>query len=209
MSPIPPVPDDGEPAVSPTDLEAARHGDHAAFTRLVESLIDRLYSFSRYMCSDPEDAEDVVQDTLLTAYRKLADYRGEGSLRSWLFRIISTRCQKVRRRRVGEPERHLPFDELSPAALHQVREGPALATVAALPLDELVRTELMGRVEAAIADLPEEYRMVLILRDVEEFSTAEAAEITGLTAAAVKSRLHRARLTVRLALQPYLEEVVR
>ncbi len=190
------------------DLAAARSGDHAAFTRLVDAYIDRLYGFSRHMCSHPEDAEDTLQETLLTAWRRLADYRGEGPLRNWLFRIASSHCLKQRRRRVGEPERHLSVEELGPEALRPVKEGPSLSSIAAAPLEAILRDELRERIDAAIDQLPPEYRLVLLLRDVEGFSTAETAELTGLSEAAVKSRLHRARLEVRLALQPYLEEKV-
>jgi len=200
----PTLPD--EVPVDPRDLKQAQKGDPDAFTRVIEGLIDRLDGFTRYMCTNREDAEDTLQETLLTAFRKLPEYRGEGPLRSWLFRIISTHCQKKRRRRVGEPERHVSLDELTPEALRPVREGASLATIATLPLDEVVQGELLGRIETAIASLPEEYRLVLALRDVEGFSTAETAAMTGLSEAAVKSRLHRARIEVRLQLQTYLEE---
>lgn len=190
-------------------IEAARQGDHKAFTGLMEEYGDRLFNFGLRMCGHREDAEDVFQETFLTAFRRLEDFRGEGAFRSWLFKIASSHCLKKRRLRSGQPRHHLPVEEMTPEALQPLAHGPSLATLAEVPLETMLRDELGDRLNEAIARLPEEYRIVLLLRDVEGFSTTETAGLTGLSEPAVKSRLHRARLTVRKALQPYLEEVGR
>ncbi len=190
-------------------IEAARAGDHEAFAGLMEEHGDRLFNFGLRMCGHREDAEDIFQETFLTAFRRLEDFRGEGALRNWLFKIASSHCLKKRRLRSGQPRHHLPVEEMTPEALQPLVHGPSLASLAEVPLETMLRDELSDRLNEAISRLPEEYGIVLLLRDVEGFSTTETAGLTGLSEAAVKSRLHRARLTVRKALQPYLEEAGR
>ncbi len=190
-------------------IEAARAGDHEAFAGLMEEHGDRLFNFGLRMCGHREDAEDIFQETFLTAFRRLEDFRGEGALRNWLFKIASSHCLKKRRLRSGQPRHHLPVEEMTPEALQPLVHGPSLVSLAEVPLETMLRDELSDRLNEAISRLPEEYRIVLLLRDVEGFSTTETAGLTGLSEAAVKSRLHRARLTVRKALQPYLEEAGR
>jgi len=187
-------------------IEAARAGDHNAFARLMDGYGDRLLAFARHMCGQREDAEDVFQESFLTVFRRLGEFRGEGLFRNWLYKIASSHCLKKRRLRSGEPRHHLPVEELSPEALQPIIHGPGLAGRPEVPLESVLRDELSTRMNEAIDRLPPEYRIVLLLRDVELFSTTETAGLTGLSEAAVKSRLHRARLAVRAALQPYLEE---
>jgi RNA polymerase sigma-70 factor (ECF subfamily) len=187
-------------------LVAARSGDHDAFARLMDGYGDRLLAFALRMCGQREDAEDVFQESFLTVFRRLGEFRGEGPFRNWLFKIASSHCLKKRRLRSGEPRHHLPVEELTPEALQAIVHGRGLAARPEIPLESVLREELSGRMNEAIDRLPPEYRIVLLLRDVERFSTAETAGLTGLSEAAVKSRLHRARLAVRRALQPYLEE---
>jgi RNA polymerase sigma-70 factor (ECF subfamily) len=187
-------------------IEAARSGDHDAFARLMDGYGDRLLAFARRMCGQREDAEDVFQESFLTEFRRLGEFRGEGSFRNWLYKIASSHCLKKRRLRSGEPRHHLVVEELTPEALRPIIHGPGLAARPEIPLEAVLRNELSTRMNEAIDRLPPEYRLVLLLRDVELFSTTETAGLTGLSEAAVKSRLHRARLAVREALQPYLEE---
>jgi RNA polymerase sigma-70 factor (ECF subfamily) len=187
-------------------IEAARSGDHDAFARLMDGYGDRLLAFARRMCGQREDAEDVFQESFLTVFRRLGEFRGEGSFRNWLYKIASSHCLKKRRLRSGEPRHHLVVEELTPEALRPIIHGPGLAARPEIPLEAVLRNELSTRMNEAIDRLPPEYRLVLLLRDVELFSTTETAGLTGLSEAAVKSRLHRARLAVREALQPYLEE---
>ena len=188
------------------DLLAARAGDHEAFSRFMDIFGDHIYRFSRRMCGNGEDAEDILQETFLTAFRKLEDFRGEGSLKSWLFKIASSHCQKKRRQRAGEPETHLSVEDLTPETLRPIARGPSLSSIPVAPLESLLRDELAGELERAIEAVPHDYRIVLLLRDVEGVSTRETVELTGMDEAAVKSRLHRARLMVRKSLQPYLED---
>lgn len=180
---------------SDTELAALRAGDPRAFRALVERYQERLYNFAARMCRHREDAKDVLQDTLLSAARALKDFRGEGKLSTWLFRIAANACRKMRRRGAFEPERELSLEEFMPGP------GPEgqleIADWQDTPDAALERARQREELEAAIAELPLLYREVLLLRDVEGLSTEATAEALGLTEAAVKTRLHRARLFVR------------
>lgn len=180
---------------SDTELAALRAGDPRAFRALVERYQERLYNFAARMCRHREDAKDVLQDTLLSAARALKDFRGEGKLSTWLFRIAANACRKMRRRGAFEPERELSLEEFMPGP------GPEgqleIADWQDTPDAALERARQREGLEAAIAELPLLYREVLLLRDVEGLSTEATAEALGLTEAAVKTRLHRARLFVR------------
>ncbi|MDR7455481.1 MAG: sigma-70 family RNA polymerase sigma factor [Armatimonadota bacterium] len=180
---------------SDTELAALRAGDPRAFLALVERYQERLYNFAARMCRHREDAKDVLQDTLLSAARALKDFRGEGKLSTWLFRIAANACRKMRRRGAFEPERELSLEEFMPGT------GPEgqleIVDWQDAPDAALERARLREELEAAIAGLPLLYREVLLLRDVEGLSTEATAEALGLTEAAVKTRLHRARLFVR------------
>ncbi|MFO7769159.1 MAG: RNA polymerase sigma factor [bacterium] len=190
-------------------LQAAAEGDPEAFTSLMDLYEDRLFGFGMRMCGHREDAEDIFQETFLTAFRKLDQYRGEGSLKSWLFKIASSHCLKKRRKRSGEPDQHLSVEELTPERLRPISQGPSLTGDPEVPLEVVLKDELSRHITGAIEALPPDYRVVLMLRDVEGFSTGETAEMLELSESAVKSRLHRGRMAVREYLQPYLEEGAR
>jgi RNA polymerase sigma-70 factor (ECF subfamily) len=146
------------------------------------------------MCRSREDAYDVMQDTFLAAVRSAREFRGEGKLSTWLFRIAANACRKMRRRGKFEPQEHLSLDDVLPGP----GEAAALAsTEAETPEAQLLRTDLREALEAAIGELPRPYRAVLVLRDIEGLSTEEVAEALDLSVPAVKTRLHRARLFLR------------
>jgi RNA polymerase sigma-70 factor, ECF subfamily len=179
-------------------LSAARAGDPDALDALLRRYQPSIYRFGLRMCRDEEDAKDVLQETLFAAARALREFRGSSSLSTWLYSIARGFCIKKRRRSKFAPAEELPLDAASPA-LEVPDPGP--------PLDEaLANREVEKAVEAAIRSLKPEWREVLLLRDVEGLTAQEVAEVLGLRAEAVKSRLHRARAAVRAALKPLLEE---
>ena len=174
------------------------------FGSLVQRYEKALYNFARKMCSEPRDAEDVVQDTFLNVYKYLADFRYETKFKNWLYRIATSACIKKRRKSKFAPPRELSLEEFLPqdeAAVEQ--QVPAWAT---LPLDQVLNEELNRTLKQAIAELPEKYRVVLVLRDIEGFSTEESAQILNLTPANIKVRLHRARLFLRDKLKTYFKD---
>lgn len=179
-----------------------KEGDTAAFDELFARHADRLYGFGFRMCGQREDAQDVVQDTFLAAFKGLKDFRGRARLTTWLYKIASSACIKKRRRKSHEPKRTLSIDALMPDGSDGERPIQ-IADWSRLPADEFHRKQLREALNAAVAALPKEDRLVLVLRDMEKLSAREAAKALGLSVPAVKSRLHRARLFIRKRLQEY------
>ena len=185
-------------------IKAIQSGRKDLFGQLVQRYERVLYNFARKMCSETRDAEDVVQDTFLNVYKYLGDFRYETKFKNWLYRIATSACIKKRRKSKFAPQRELSLDEFLPqdeAAVEQ--QVPAWAT---LPLDQVLNEELNRTLRQAIVELPEKYRLVLVLRDVEGFSTEESAQILNLTPANIKVRLHRARLFLRDKLKTYFKD---
>jgi RNA polymerase sigma-70 factor (ECF subfamily) len=174
-------------------LERIRRDDPAAFELFVDRYGDRLFGFSARMCGEREDARDTVQETLFQAFRSLKDLREPRALRSWLYRVASNACLMSRRKGRHEPERELSLEELMPD-----RAG---GTNLDIPEELFLREESRQKVRRAIRALPSHYRIVLVLRDMEQLSTREVAEALDLPESTVKMRLHRARLGVRNALE--------
>ncbi len=179
-------------------LEGARRGDRPALERLLARHQRRVYRFGLKMCRDPEDAQDVLQDTLLAVARGVKDFRGASSVSTWLYTIARSFCIKKRRRSKFAPAEEASLDGESAT---EVRE---IADTARGPEESLAGRQIEAALEKAIGDLAPMYREVLVLRDVEGLTAPEAAEVLGLTIEAVKSRLHRARVALREALAPLL-----
>lgn len=182
-------------------IAAINAGQVERFQELVERYQGKLYNFGLKMCGDSHDSEDMVQDTFLNVFRYLKDFRYETKFRNWLYRIATSTCIKRRRKSKYAPERELSLEEFLPQDEADISE--TVPRWAAQPLDQVLNEELHRRLKAAILDLPDKYRLVLVLRDVEGFSTAETAEIMNLSSANVKVRLHRARLSLREDLKGY------
>jgi len=171
-------------------------GDGAvAFDRLYRDHVDRIYRFAQRLCGQVEDAQDLVQDTFLNAYRGLEGFRGDAQVSTWLYRIAARACLRLRRKRKGEPARELSLDEFIPTSEGEFRLQ--LPTDGLTPEEALENKELKRALHQAIQKLPNKYRVVLVLRDMEGLTAKEVGTIMGLNERAVKSRLHRARLFVR------------
>jgi RNA polymerase sigma-70 factor, ECF subfamily len=171
------------------------------FRDAVEQYQARIYGFLSRMCRSREDAKDALQDTFLSAFRAFESFRGESSMSTWLYRIATNACLKIRRRGKYEPERELSLDEFMPS--RESREPVQIADGSASPERVLLDKELQQAVESAIAELPGPYRIVLVLRDIEGLPAEEVAQVLGLSVPAVKSRLHRARLFLRQRLEEH------
>lgn len=165
------------------------------FDQMYHENADRMYRFAQRLCGEVEDARDLVQETFLNAYRGLAGFRGDAQLSTWLYRIASRLCLAMRRRRKGEPERELSLEEFIPTSDGELRlQIPAKGVT---PEEALQNKELRRAIRQAVQNLPAKYRLVLVLRDMEDLSAKEVGAVMGLNERAVKSRLHRARLFVR------------
>lgn len=186
-------------------VAASRDGDPAALEALVESHQDRVYSFAMRMCRNVEDAKDILQDTFLGVIRSIREFREESKFSTWLYRIAANACLKKQRRGVHDPtpEQELSLDDLMPRPDAEGRK-PEIPDWSGDAERTLLQGELSARMESAIDKLPRDYKIVLVLRDVEGLSAEETAQALGLSVPAVKSRLHRARVFVRRELADYL-----
>jgi RNA polymerase sigma-70 factor (ECF subfamily) len=167
-------------------LAAARAGSREAIEALLGRYQQRVFAFGLHMCGDPEDAKDVLQETMLAAARGVKQFRGGSSLSTWLFSIARSFCIKKRRQSKFAPLEEVPLESV-------VSDLPADAPG---PDDVAARQEVKSAIAAALAELAPDLREVIILRDVEGFTGPEVGEITGDSVDAVKSRLHRARAAV-------------
>ena len=169
-------------------LAAAQAGDSSAVEELLERHEKQVYRFGLRMCGSEDAARDVLQETLIAAFKGLHQFRGDAALSTWLYQIARSFCLKSRRRGAGEPERHVALDEVEVRRI----ESPEAA-----PDSNAEAREIGSLLQAAILALPEGSREVIVLRDVEGLSAEEAAAVTGLEIGALKSRLHRARMQLR------------
>jgi len=182
-------------------LARLRAGEDDSFEDLVRQNAGRLLAVARRYLKSEEDAQDVVQETFLSAFRALDRFEGGSRLSTWLHRIaVNAALMKLRTRR-RKPEESI--EDLLPRFLedgHPVR--PAVPW-RELSDDILAQKQTRALVRAGIERLPENYRHVLLLRDIEEFDTEETAEILDISPNAVKTRLHRARQALRGFLNPH------
>ena len=184
-------------------IRAINAGREDLFYELVKRYEKSLYNFGLRMCDNPSDAEDMVQDTFLNVFKYLGGFRYETKFKNWLYRVATSACLKKKRRSKFAPDRELSLDEFMPA--DQSAVSVDLPRWASQPLDQMLDEELGEVIRKALLDLPKNYRLVAVLRDVEGFTTQESAEILDLTPANIKVRLHRARLFLREALKSYYE----
>ncbi len=175
-------------------LDSVRAGDREALAELVERHAPAVYRFATKMCRQPEDAQDVLQDTLLSAARGLGDFRGDAALSTWFYTVARSFC--IKRRRSSK------FAPVQTVSLEHSREAEHVPTPHVPPDEAAAGRELGLGLERAIAALDPEQREVLLLRDVEGLTAQEVSEIVGASVGAVKSRLHRARASVRELLDP-------
>jgi RNA polymerase sigma-70 factor (ECF subfamily) len=176
-------------------MTAARGGEQAALEELLALHEQQVFRFGLRMCGNEEDARDVLQETLLAAFRGFSGFRGEARLSTWLYQVARGYCTKGRRKRAGEPG-HL--DELGAASsIASADTAPDLRTHA---------REIGEAMNAAILALPAQLREAVILRDVEQLEGEEAAKVLGIDLGALKSRLHRGRAQLRENLAVLLDE---
>jgi RNA polymerase sigma-70 factor (ECF subfamily) len=192
------------PIADEADLVARlQAGDAAAFERLVRAYGPRMLSVARRFLGNDEDAQDALQDAFLSAFRSRDRFAGESQLGTWLHRIVVNASLMRLRTRRRRPETSI--DDLLPRFLedgHQVRSSVPWRQ----PVDILVqRREMAELVRGSIDELPENYRIVLLLRDIEERDTEETARLLEISVAAVKTRLHRARQALRTLLDAHLQ----
>jgi len=187
-------------------LTRAQAGDMSAFESLVGKHEDKVYGLALRMTRSEADAAEITQDTFLSAYQHLSEFRGEAAFGSWVHRIAANNAlMRLRRQKVVD----IVSDEL---AGPEFTERGSLAEVPESDWskradDKIIEDELGRAIQAATDSLPEGYREVFLLKDVEGLSYEEISEMVGISIPAVKSRLHRARLALREAIDAFYKEV--
>ncbi len=185
-------------------IQSAARGDHAAFTELVKRYEETIYRFSLKLCRDPSKAEEVLQDTFINVFRKLRTFDGKSKFSTWLYSVVTNNClMKRRKRKLDELEDSLQ-DLDNPATDDEGRFLRQVARWDETPVEVVMKKELRDLLDEAVLRLPDLYRAVFVLRDVEGKSTEETAEILSISVEAAKSRLRRARAFLRDHLNPYM-----
>jgi RNA polymerase sigma-70 factor (ECF subfamily) len=180
-------------------VREAAAGDRDGMERLLMRAQEVAYRFSLLVCGHPEDAEDVMQDALLKTYQHVSEIAEPDAFRTWLYSTVRNACLMKRRRRAGEPAQFVSIE----AGATSDDGAPTAVDVAGetRPADQrLIDAWIDGRLRSALQALPPAYRIVVVLREIEGLSTREAAAVTGVSEANVKTRLHRARVLLRRAL---------
>ena len=202
------------PAEGPTDVELvkrAQGGDGDAFATLVERHQRQIYRLALRMTGSDADAQEVLQEAFLNAYEKLDKFRGDSQFSSWLYRIAANSALMRLRRKRRAPD-NVTAGESAPELLapkftddgHQ--SEPPRSDWSTRADDALASRELGAAIDHAVKELPEDYRVVFLLKDVEELSNEDIAKALDLSVPAVKSRLHRARLALREQLGEFFGE---
>lgn len=186
-------------------LEKLRAGDRAEFARLVDTYSSSIYRLGLKMLGDPQDAEDVLQNTFMNALLHLSSFEGRSSIATWLYRIAANEALMLTRKK--KPAFSLEgSDDVDAEDSSEDIRPKQFADWSALPEDELLSSEGKKILDTGIETLPESLRIVFILRDVEGLSIKETADALSLTETNVKTRLVRARMFLRERLSTYYGE---
>lgn len=178
-------------------VAAAQRGDYAATCELINRYERKAYSLAFRLMGNHADASDAAQEALVRIYTRLGKFRGDAAFSTWLFRVVTNTCLDELRRR-GRL-RHASLDEPVEHDEGILPRQPMAATDS--PMDLAERHEVQEAVQRAIQQLPEDYRTVVVLRDLRDYSYHEIAAILGTSVGTIKSRLHRARCALRVVLR--------
>jgi RNA polymerase sigma-70 factor, ECF subfamily len=186
-------------------LASLQAGDPEEFSRLLDAYSSKIYRLALKMLNHQQDAEDVLQETFLKAYRGIKSFDGRSKISTWLFRIATNEALMVIRRKHPET---VSIDE--PIETEEGEQEPVqIIDWCCLPESELLSEETRAKLDAAVQKLPQRLKVVFLMRDINNSSTHETAEILGLSDTAVKTRLSRARLRLREELSAYFSERVK
>lgn len=184
-------------------VESLRRQEEGAAEALVAAYGDRVYRLAIRITGNQQDAEEVVQDALWTAARKIDSFKGESAFGSWLYRITANAAYQKLRRRAGK-RNEVSLDDLGPIFDETGRHVDPTSDWSTKIEEPALQTELRAVLATAIDDLPGDYRTAFVLHDVEGLSNPEIADALNISLPAVKSRVHRSRLFLRQRLENYL-----
>ena len=185
-------------------VERVRSKDVAAFEELLGRYENKLYRLAMRFVRNENDAQEILQDAFLSAWRNLPGFEGRAQFGSWMYRVTVNAALMFLRARNRHPE--VMLDDIEPGVLHKAAEQSAHGSSedwSQRPDEQLQSEELRRHIQTAVDALPDGLRTVFLVRDVEGLSTEETAELLGLSLPAVKTRLHRARLALREAIGDY------
>lgn len=182
-------------------IEEFRKGEQSSFEELLSRYSSKVFSLASRLTRNTEDAEEVLQDVFVTVHRKIAGFEGKSSFSSWLYRVtVNAAFMKLRKRK----------QDLSVSLEDIVQQSQTVAALkspeSAFVDSQSIRNQMLEALEVAIRKLPDDYRPVFILRDVDGLTSREVSRILDLTVPAVKSRLHRSRLMLRRRLTRFFDE---
>lgn len=177
-------------------VKRAQKGDRLAFAELVELYKDKLYNLGYRMLGNPQEAEDVAQETLLRAYANLHKYNASHKFSTWIYRIATNLCIDRMRKKKADYSLDAEVDGVEGGTMYT-----RLASPDRTPEEELVRTETQREVQAAIESLPENYRAAVILKYLHDMSLQEIADILEVPVSTIKTRIHRGREALREGLR--------
>ena len=180
------------------DLAALQNGDRAEFSRLVDTYSGHIFRLGLKMLKNPQDAEDILQETFIKAFKALPNFEGRSKISTWLFRIATNEALMFLRRKKPDS-----ISVEQPVENDEEQTPLQIVDWCCLPEGELMSAEALTFLEKSTGELPESLRVVFLLRDIEGLSTRETANVLGLTETAVKTRLSRARLRLRELLTTY------
>lgn len=185
-------------------IRRLQDGDPSSYETLVKTFGGRMLAVARRVVRDEGEAEDCVQEAFLQAFRNIGGFEGRSALGSWLHRIVVNAALMKLRQRGRRQE--APLDD-SPSEFDErgMRKAEN-STLTREPMAVLESREIQGLVRRAIDELPDDFRNVILFRDIEEYDTAETADLLGLSLAATKTRLHRARAALKRRLEKTLRE---
>jgi len=185
-------------------VKRAKKGDQTAFTELVELYSERIYNLALRILKNPDDAADILQETFLAVYEKIDSFDGRSNFFTWLYRIATNfalmKLRKEKRTIYTDQDMEEQFDDPEKMQIHEWQD---------LPLQDMLNDEFRRHLDEAIERLPEIYRSVFVLRDLENMSIRETSHILGITESNVKIRLKRARVYMREELAHYMEEHIK
>ncbi len=185
-------------------VKRAKRGDKEAFTQLVHLYSDRVYNLALRILKNPDDAADVLQETFLAVYEKIHTFDGRADFFTWLYRIATNfslmRLRKKKRTVLADEDLEREFDTPDQVEIAEWQQ---------VPLKGMLSEEFQKHLDEAVDSLPEIYKSVFILRDLENLSIKETSRILGITESNVKIRLKRARMYLREKLAGYMSELLR
>jgi len=187
-------------------LTSLKSGKPEDVERALTTLQEIVYGFGMKVCGIREDAEDTAQETLLRLARQLKEFPDARALAVWLYKVAKTQCLMSHRKSKFAPAQMLSLDALMP---QEGGAAPAPKSWEITPEEIVLNKELRRKLEDAVLALPKHYRLVLILRDMEQLDTREVAEVMGISEETAKMRLHRARVSLRNALAGYVQRAQR